>query len=143
MKLGIVHERINPAGRSRMGDMSGCIELSRKTQTKPPALTLVGSRRSSPGLGKLSITSPHEGLNNATPGSIYQPSSMTLPRNLIEYVYPKGFELRRVNNSGDIGWHKGRVFISDVLRFEILGFDRSRETFTTSIFGMLRSVSLT
>jgi hypothetical protein len=44
---------------------------------------------------------PHEGLNNATPGSIYQPSSMTLPRNLIEYVHPKGFELRRVN-SGDI-----------------------------------------
>jgi hypothetical protein len=67
---------------------------------------------------------PHEGLNNATPGSVYLPSSTTLPRNLIEYVYPKGFELRRVNNSGDISWHKGRVFISEVFRFEVLGFEK-------------------
>jgi hypothetical protein len=70
---------------------------------------------------------PHEALNNATPGSIYQPSSMTLPRNLIEYVYPMGFELRRVNNSGEISWHKGRVFISEVFRFEILGLEQVEE----------------
>ena len=54
---------------------------------------------------------------------------MTLPRNLIEYVYPKGFELRRVNNSGDISWHKGRVFISEVFRFEFLGFEEVDEDF--------------
>jgi hypothetical protein len=42
---------------------------------------------------------------------------MTLPRNLIEYVHPKGFELRRVNNGGDISWHKGRVFIIIVNEF--------------------------
>jgi hypothetical protein len=73
---------------------------------------------------------PHEGLNNSTPGSIYQPSSMTPPRNLIEYVHPKGFELRRVNNnSGDISLHKGRVFISEVFRMEILGFEQVEEDF--------------
>jgi hypothetical protein len=43
-----------------------------------------------------------------------------LPRTLIEYVYPKGFLTRRVNNSGDISWHKDRVFISEVFRFEDL-----------------------
>ncbi len=52
-----------------------------------------------------------------------------LPRNLIEYVYPKGFELRRVNNIGDISWHKGTVFISEVFRFEILGFEQVDEDF--------------
>lgn len=54
---------------------------------------------------------------------------MTLPRNLIDYVHPKGFELRRVNNSGDISWHKGRVFISEVFRIEILGFEQFQEDF--------------
>jgi hypothetical protein len=28
-----------------------------------------------------------------------------------------------VNNSGDISWHKNRVFIREVFRFEELGFE--------------------
>src|SRR5271154_4412314 len=72
---------------------------------------------------------PHEGLNNATPGSVYQPSTVLLPRNPIEFVYPHGFMLRRVNNSGDISWHKGRVFISEVFRFEVLGLEQVDEDF--------------
>jgi hypothetical protein len=35
-----------------------------------------------------------------------------LPRTQIEFVYPKKFPTRRVNDSGDISWHKDRVFIS-------------------------------
>ena len=38
-------------------------------------------------------------------------------------TYPKGLLLRRVNNSGDISWHKNRVFISEVFRFEELAFE--------------------
>ena len=52
---------------------------------------------------------PHEGLNNETPGSIYQPSAVMFPRTLIEFIYPTSFLTRRVNNSGDISWHKDRV----------------------------------
>jgi hypothetical protein len=42
---------------------------------------------------------------------------------LLEFTYPKGLLLRRVNNSGDISWHKNRVFISEVFRFEELAFE--------------------
>jgi hypothetical protein len=35
----------------------------------------------------------------------------------------KGLLLRRVNNSGDISWHKNRIFISEVFRLEELGFE--------------------
>jgi hypothetical protein len=66
---------------------------------------------------------PHEGLNNQVPASLYQPSSIRLPRNLPEFTHPKGLLLRRVNNSGDISWHKNRVFISEVFRFEELAFE--------------------
>ena len=41
---------------------------------------------------------------------------------------------RRVNNSGDIGWHKGRVFISEVFRFEELGFEEVQEDFYKVFF---------
>jgi len=44
--------------------------------------------------------------------------------------------------SGDISWHKGRVFISEVCRFEVLGFEQVDEGFYMA-FGMLRLVSLT
>jgi len=41
------------------------------------------------------------------------------------YGYP-GVTLPRVNNSGDVSWHKNRVFISEVFRFEELGFELIR-----------------
>jgi Integrase core domain len=66
---------------------------------------------------------PHEGLNNQVPASLYLPNSIRLPRKLPEFRYPKGHLLRRVNNSGDISWHKNRIFISEVFRFEELAFE--------------------
>lgn len=57
-----------------------------------------------------------------------------LPRTPIGYSYPKGFLTRRVNNSGDISWHKGRVFISEVFRFEELGFELVAEDFYKVFF---------
>jgi hypothetical protein len=66
---------------------------------------------------------PHEGLNNQVPASLYIPSAIRLPRKLPEFRYPKGLQLRRVNNSGDISWHKNRIFISEVFRFEELGVE--------------------
>jgi hypothetical protein len=39
-----------------------------------------------------------------------------------------------VNNSGDISWHKGRVFVSQVLRFEDLGFELVAEDFYKVFF---------
>ncbi|HEY1806239.1 MAG TPA: hypothetical protein VGG45_17330 [Terracidiphilus sp.] len=66
---------------------------------------------------------PHEGLNNQVPASLYYPSSVRLSRKLPEFKYPKGLLLRRVNNSGCISWHKTRIFISEVFRFEESGFE--------------------
>jgi hypothetical protein len=40
----------------------------------------------------------------------------------------------RVNNSGDISWHKDRVFISEVFRFEDLVFELVAEDFYKVFF---------
>jgi hypothetical protein len=39
----------------------------------------------------------------------------------------ESFQTRRVNNSGDISWHKGRVFVSEVFRNEEVGLEQMDE----------------
>ena len=70
---------------------------------------------------------PHEALGNETPGSIYVPSTRLLPSRVASFVYPRSFQTRRVNNSGDISWHKGRVFVSEVFRNEDIGLEQMDE----------------
>jgi hypothetical protein len=112
--------------------------------TRPAALTLRLQQKKFDRFRQVfNFERPHEGLNNATPGSVYQPSSVLLPRNPVEFVYPRGFILRTVNNSGDISWHKGRVFVSEVFDLMFSASSRSMTIFTRSSFGMLRLVSLT
>jgi hypothetical protein len=131
----IVHERIQPGRPQQNGRHERMHRTLKEDTTKPPALTLRLQQKKFDGFRQMfNHERPHEGLNNKTPGSIYQPSSMMLPRALIGYVYPKGFVIRRVNNSGDISWHKGRVFVSQVLRFEDLGFELVAEDFYKVFF---------
>jgi hypothetical protein len=59
--------------------------------------------------------------------AVYQRSSIMFPRVLTPFTYPRGFHTRRVATSGDISWHKDRVFISQVFSFEDLGFEEMDE----------------
>ena len=103
--------------------------------TQPPALTLKLQQKKFDRFRHMfNHERPHEGLNNQTPGSMYQPSSTMFPRTLIEYVYPKGFLTRRVNNSGEMSWHRDRVFVSEVFRFEELGLELVMEEFYKVFF---------
>ena len=108
-------------GHNKTAATNGCIAPG---TTKPPAASLRAQQsRFDNFLYVFNNERPHEGLNNQVPASLYQPSSVRLPRKLPEFNYPKGLLLRKVNNSGDISWHKTRIFISEVFRFEELGFE--------------------
>jgi len=124
MKMGIVHERIQP-GRPQQNARHERMHRTLKADTaNPPAATLrLQQKRFDQFRHVFNHERPHEGLNNETPGSLYQPSTKIFPRAIDEYVYPMGFVTRRVNNSGDISWHKDRVFISEVFRFEEVGLE--------------------
>lgn len=135
MKMGIVHERIQPGRPQQNGRHERMHRTLKEDTTQPPALTLRLQQKKFDRFRQMfNYERPHEGLDNETPGSLYRASSMMFPRTLIEYVYPKGFLTRRVNNSGDISWHKGRVFISEVFRFEDLGFELVAEDFYKVFF---------
>jgi transposase InsO family protein len=117
MKMEIIHERIQPGRPQQNGRHERMHRTLKEETTKPAALTLRLQQKKFDRFRQVfNYGRRYEGLNNATPGNIYQPSSMTLPRNLIEYVHPKGFELRRVNNGGDISWHKGEIARKSVER---------------------------
>ena len=68
---------------------------------------------------------PHEALGNETPGRIYAPSARMLPSSVAGFQYPSSFLTRRVNNSGDISWHKSRIFVSEVFRNEEIGLGKN------------------
>ena len=135
MKLGIAHERIQPGRPQQNGRHERMHRTLKEDAANPPAPTLRLQQRKFDSFRKIfNHERPHEGLNNETPGSVYQPSAAIFPRALAEYIYPRGLLTRRVNNSGDMSWHKGRVFISEVFRFEELGLEQVAEAFYKVFF---------
>jgi hypothetical protein len=95
---------------------------------KPPARTVTAQQKKFDRFrSTFNYERPHEALANETPGSIYVPSTRLLPSRVASFQYPRSFQTRRVNNSGDISWHKGRVFVSEVLRNEEIGFEQIDE----------------
>ena len=124
MKLGIVHERIQAGRPQQNGRHERMHRTVKEDTTKPPAASLRAQQSRFDNFRYVfNNERPHEGLNNQVPASLYIPSAIRLPSKLQEYLYPKGLQLRRVNNSGDISWHKNRIFISEVFRFEELGVE--------------------
>jgi hypothetical protein len=123
MKLGIVHERVQAGRPKQNGRPEQMHRTLKEDTTKPPAASLRAQQsRFDKFRYAFNNERPHEGLKNQVPACLYQPSSVRLPSKLREFTYPKGLLLRRVNNSGDISWHKNRAF-SEVFRFEELGFE--------------------
>jgi hypothetical protein len=124
MKLGIVHERIQAGRPQQNGRHERLHRTLKEDTTKPPAASLRAQQSRFDNFRyEFNNECPHEGLNNQVPASLYYHSSVPLPRKLPEFAHPKGLLLRRVNNSGDVSWHKNRVFISEVFRFEELAFE--------------------
>jgi Integrase core domain len=123
MKLEIVRERIQADRPQQNGRHERMHRTLKEDTTKPPAASLRAQQSRFDNFRYVfNDERPHEGLDNKVPSSLYHPSSVRLPRKLPEFTYPKGLLLRRVNNSGDISWHKNRVFISEVFRLEELAF---------------------
>jgi hypothetical protein len=130
MKMGIIHERIQPGRPQQNGRHERMHPTLKEETARPAALTLPLQQKKFDRFRQIfNYERPHEGLNDATPVSVYQPSSVLLPRSSNEFVYPHGVMLRTVINSGDISWHKGWVFISEDFRFEVVGFEQVDEGF--------------
>jgi transposase InsO family protein len=130
VRLGIVHERIQPGKPQQNGRHERMHRTLKQDTTNPSAKTLhAQQKRFDEFVRVYNHERPHEALGNETPGSIYVPSSRLLPRYTKAHQYPVHFQTRRVNDAGDISWHKSRVFISEVFRGEDIALEKVEENF--------------
>lgn len=130
VRLGIVHERIQPGKPQQNGRHERMHRTLKQDTTNPSAKTLQAQQKRFDEFRRVyNHERPHEALENETPGSIYVPSSRLLPRYTKAYQYPAHFQTRRVNDSGDISWHKSRVFISQVFRGQDIALEKVQDAF--------------
>ena len=64
-----------------------------------------------------------------TPASCYQPSPRAYPSRLPEPEYDQDFQVRRVRACGGFSWKGRKIFISEVLRNEPIGFELIEDDF--------------
>ncbi len=135
LKLGISHERIEP-GKPQQNGRHERMHLTLKCETaSPPAPTLLAQqRRFDRFLCRFNNERPHEALGNATPASLYTPSSRRLPMLIPSFQYPF-CETRLVDESGAIRWGRRRLFIGGALANEVVGVQRVGEHYLEILFG--------
>lgn len=123
LKLGIVHERIQP-GQPQQNGRHERMHLSLKQATaSPPAGTLRAQQQRFDAWGaEFNEVRPHEALGMATPASVYEPSGRAYPSREPELTYPDGWSVRRVQKRGEFYWG-GAVELSEVLAGEPIGLE--------------------
>ena len=128
LRLGISIERIRPGHPQQNGRHERMHRTLKQDTTNPSAKTLPAQQKRFDEFVRVyNHERPHEALRNETPGSVYVPSTRVLPRYTKAHRYPDSFQTRRVNDAGDISWHKNRVFISQVFRGEDIALEKIEE----------------
>lgn len=125
MKLGIVHERIQPAHPEQNGRHERLhLTMQQETMQAMAANRRAQQRRFDQFRRDYNQQRPHEALGMRTPESCYQPSPRTFPARLPVPEYPAHMQVRKVGDRGAITWRGHRhLFLSKVLLGEWVGLE--------------------
>jgi transposase InsO family protein len=128
MKLGIIPERIAP-GHPEQNGRHERIHRTLKAEV-PPAAHRRAQQEAFDGF-KFTYNQqrPHEALGMKTPACCYAPSPRAYPSRLPEPHYDGDFQVRRVRACGGFSWKGRKIFISEVLRNEPIGFELIEDDF--------------
>jgi transposase InsO family protein len=122
IKLGIVHERIEPGVPQQNGRHERMHRTLKRDTAMPPAFTLREQQDRFDQFQRCyNEERPHEALAFATPASVYMASTRRYPSSIPEPVYGDRFAVRRVRNVGHIKWQGGLIFLSEMLCHELVG----------------------
>lgn len=128
MKLGIVHERIQPGKPTQNGRherLHGTLALE---ACALPRRTRMDQQRAFDRFRhEYNDLRPHEALDNRTPSDMYQRATNRYPRLLREPQYSPAYETRVVRHNGQIKWKGKFVFLSETLRSETVGLRWDQE----------------
>jgi transposase InsO family protein len=118
MRLGIRPERIEPAHPEQNGQHERMHLVLKQETTRPAAANFLQQQeRFDRFIHVYNQERPHEGLDQRTPASCYQPSLRPYPETLPEPQYPLHDEVRTVSNEGHVHlWGRGRhAYVSTAL----------------------------
>ncbi|MCY4132189.1 MAG: integrase core domain-containing protein [Nitrospira sp.] len=128
VRLGIRPERIRPGTPSEHGRHERMHRVL-TAAVEPPAATLAAQqRRFAAFVEEYNWARSPEALGRRTPGSVHQPSQRPYPVKLPPIEYPAGTLVRQVRHNGEVKWRGHRLYLSEVLAHEPVGFTPIGET---------------
>lgn len=125
IKLGIRPERIEPGKPQQNGRHERMHQTLKKETASPPADTpREQQERFDLFVTRYNQVRPHEALEMHTPSDVYQPSVRAYPDHEPVVAYPYRWTTRPVEQKGDVYLQGQRVFLSEVLSHELVGFEQ-------------------
>src|SRR6185436_11509285 len=138
IRLGITPERIPPASPWENGRHERMHRTLKEEATHPPQANRKQQQLAFDAFrDEFNRERPHEALGQKPPAKFYSASGRSYPKRLSELEYPDAFQLRRVSNSGVMSWAGRRLFISNVLRGQVVGLSQVDDAIWEVFFGPL------
>jgi putative transposase len=137
VKLGIRPEQIERGKPQQNGRHERMHRTLKAEATRPPSPTLNAQQARFNRFRKtFNEERPHDALGLDTPSRWYRPSERAFPEGkLSEIEYPSHFELRKVAGDKTIKWLDQKVFVSNLLKREYIGFEEVADGEWSVYFG--------
>jgi len=137
MKLGIVHQRIQPSSPQENGAHERMHKTLKAEATRPPSASLREQQnRFDRFRREYNTVRPHEALGQREPSSCYTTSTRSFPDRLGPIEYPAHLEVRRVCK-GMIAWKGRYVWLTKALSGEDVSLEETGDDTWTISFGPL------
>jgi len=136
IRLGIRPERIAPASPWENARHERMHRTLKAEATNPPQARRRQQQKTFDSfVREFNEERPHEALGMKPPATVFTRSKRRYSRKLAELEYQPGHELRRVTDNGTINWDGHRVFLTNVLRNQIVGAKQKDECSWELYFG--------
>ena len=136
IRLGIRPERILPGRPDQNGRHERMHRTLKAETAKPPRSSLRAQQRAFNAFRReYNDERPHEALGQATPASLYRPSTKPYPANLPEPEYPSHFRVERAYSNGVISVLGSQWYMSNCLAGEVVGLEEVDDGRYTVHFG--------
>lgn len=136
IKLGILPERIEPGKPQQNGRHERMHLTLKEAATRPPSANMKAQQQRFDAFrAEYNEQRPHEALGQKTPASHYSKSHRPYPEHLPELHYPDYFEVRKVSSNGVVYWHNKMVYVSNLLKGELVGLEQIDDGIWQVYFG--------
>lgn len=136
VRLGILPERIAPGSPWENGRHERMHRTLKAEATQPPQANRRQQQRAFDAFQhEFNNERPHEALGQRPPRTMYTGSKRSYPKRLPELEYATTYQLRRVSDAGVISCAGRRLFLSTVLRGEVVALKQTDELRSELYFG--------